>query len=221
MAPFSVLCVCMGNICRSPMAERLLVADALALGASSDLLYVHGAGTGGWHAGESMDKQAARQVLARGGDVAGFRARKLLAEHVDASDLLLTATGEQVDFVVALRPDAAARTFVFGEFGRLLQAINLDDLPPAGRDPDAVYRRSRRTSWTTPGAAATSTSAASPTRSTPRPAPWPPPYCVSVRSAERAMLRAMPPKTKAWNGATDHQYAWPARPLGRKTARCS
>ena len=37
-SPFSVLVVCMGNICRSPMAERPLIADALALGGSSDLL---------------------------------------------------------------------------------------------------------------------------------------------------------------------------------------
>ncbi|WP_433084007.1 phosphotyrosine protein phosphatase [Dactylosporangium sp. CA-052675] len=134
MAPFSVLCVCMGNICRSPMAERLLVADALALGGSADDLYVHGAGTGGWHAGEPMDPQAARQVRARGGSVEGFRARKLLAEHVDASDLVLTATIEQVEFVAELRPDAAARTFVFGEFGRLIRGLE----PPAGA---SVYER--------------------------------------------------------------------------------
>ncbi|MEV6926185.1 phosphotyrosine protein phosphatase [Dactylosporangium sp. NPDC051485] len=129
MPPFSVLCVCMGNICRSPMAERLLVADALALGATSDQLLVHGAGTGGWHAGEPMDPQAAKQVLARGGDVTGFRARKLLAEHVEASDLILTATIEQVEFVVGLCPDAAPRTFVFGEFGRLIRDL---PLPPLG-----------------------------------------------------------------------------------------
>jgi protein-tyrosine phosphatase len=132
MAPFSVLCVCMGNICRSPMAERLLVADALALGAGPDVLYVHGAGTGGWHAGDPMDPQAARQVAARGGDPAGFRARRLLAEHVEASDLILTATIEQVDFVVDLCPDAAARTFVFGEFGRLIRDL---ELPSALTDP--------------------------------------------------------------------------------------
>lgn len=123
MAPFSVLCVCMGNICRSPMAERLLVADLAALGADPDLVYVHGAGTGGWHAGHPMDPQAARQVVARGGETTGFRARKLLAEHVDASDLVLTATAEQVDFVVSLRPDAAGRTFVWGQFARLLPAV--------------------------------------------------------------------------------------------------
>jgi protein-tyrosine phosphatase len=135
MAPFSVLCVCMGNICRSPMAERLLVADALALGGSAGELYVHGAGTGGWHVGEPMDPQAARQVVARGGDITGFKARKLLGEHVDASDLVLTATIEQVEFVVALRPDAAARTFVFGEFGRLIRDVTL---PGGLRD---VYER--------------------------------------------------------------------------------
>ncbi len=140
MAPFSVLCVCMGNICRSPMAERLLVADLAALGAEPDLVYVHGAGTGGWHAGDTMDPQAARQVLARGGATDGFRARKLLGEHVDASDLVLTATAEQVDFVVALRPDAAGRTFVWGQFARLLPSV-AGQLPPAGRDAGSVYAR--------------------------------------------------------------------------------
>jgi protein-tyrosine phosphatase len=140
VAPFSVLCVCMGNICRSPMAERLLVADLAALSApgsaAPDLVYVHGAGTGGWHAGDRMDPQAARQVLARGGDPAGFRARKLLAEHIDASDLVLTATAEQVELVVQLRPDAEARTFVWGQFARLLPAVAAD-LPAGGE----VYDR--------------------------------------------------------------------------------
>jgi protein-tyrosine phosphatase len=139
MAPFSVLCVCMGNICRSPMAERLLVADLAALGAEPDLVYVHGAGTGGWHAGEPMDARAARQVLARGGDTNGFTARRLLAEHVDASDLVLTATAEQVDFVVSLRPDAAGRTFVWGQFARLLPTVTAS--LPAGGEPDDVYAR--------------------------------------------------------------------------------
>src|SRR5690348_8345302 len=124
MPPFTVLHVCMGNICRSPMAERLLVAAA-----GDGELLVHSAGTGGWHEGAPMDRSAARQVLARGGDVAGFRARKLRGDHIDASDLILTATAEQVEFVLSLRPDAAARTFVLGEFGRLLASIDVDALP--------------------------------------------------------------------------------------------
>ena len=61
MPPFTVLHVCMGNICRSPMAERLLalaVRERLARsGAGVDpetLLHSHSAGTGGWHAGEQI-----------------------------------------------------------------------------------------------------------------------------------------------------------------------
>ncbi|MFY1624700.1 phosphotyrosine protein phosphatase [Micromonospora sp. WMMD723] len=149
MPPFTVLHVCMGNICRSPMAERLLVlavrerlerlgvdpADADAL------LHSHSAGTGGWHAGEEMNPPAARQVLGRGGDVEGFAARKLRSDLIDAADLVLTATADQQEYVVALRPDAASRTFVLGEFGRLLGALDTAALPPADATPDAVYAR--------------------------------------------------------------------------------
>ena len=152
MPPFTVLHVCLGNICRSPMAERLLtlaVRERLAkhaaepvAGFSVDgLLHSHSAGTGGWHAGEEMNPPAARQVLSRGGDVAGFGARKLRSEHIDGADLVLTATADQQEYVVALRPDAAARTFVLGEFGRLLAGVDASALPPAGATPDEVHAR--------------------------------------------------------------------------------
>nr|WP_275941428.1 phosphotyrosine protein phosphatase [Planosporangium mesophilum] len=135
--------VCMGNICRSPMAERLLVVAArdLAGDKADDLLFVHSTGTGGWHAGDRMDAAAARQVLARGGEIETFRARQLAAEHIEASDLILTATAEQHEFVQVLAPDAADRAFVLGEFGRLLRQVDLSALPPAEPAPDAVYAR--------------------------------------------------------------------------------
>ena len=143
MGPFSVLMVCMGNICRSPMAERLLVLAAKAhVGDKvADLLLVHGAGTGGWHVGAAMDPGAARQVRSRGGDADAFAARQLTTEHIEYSDLILTATGEQSKFVHGLRADAAGRTFVLGEFGRLLPAVDEPALPPFAPDPDAVYAR--------------------------------------------------------------------------------
>ncbi|MBY8873407.1 phosphotyrosine protein phosphatase [Micromonospora sp. PLK6-60] len=149
MPPFTVLHVCMGNICRSPMAERLLVlAVRQRLGRhgvepdrADELLHSHSAGTGGWHAGEEMNPPAARQVLSRGGDVEGFAARKLRSDHIDAADLVLTATADQQEYVQALRPDAAARTFVLGEFGRLLGAVDTAALPPAGITPEGVYER--------------------------------------------------------------------------------
>ncbi|WP_026208733.1 arsenate reductase/protein-tyrosine-phosphatase family protein [Catelliglobosispora koreensis] len=123
MPPFTVLHICMGNICRSPMAERLLSLSA------GDVIYTHSAGTGGWHEGEEMNPPAARQVKSRGGSTDGFAARKLKAEHIDSADLVLTATADQYEYVLALRPDAAAKTFVLGQFGRLLKTVNTDSLP--------------------------------------------------------------------------------------------
>jgi protein-tyrosine phosphatase len=144
MPPFTVLHICMGNICRSPMAERLLrVAVArLAPGGDGDpLVHSHSAGTGGWHAGGRMNPPAARQVRARGGDDSGFRARRLRSEHIDASDLVLCATGDQQLYVRALRPDAAARTFVLGQLGRLLPQLDVSVLPPVATTPAAVQAR--------------------------------------------------------------------------------
>ncbi len=143
MPPFTVLHVCMGNICRSPMAERLLrLAVRDRVGDKADeLVHSHSAGTGGWHAGEPMNPPAARELRRRGGDDAGFAARRLLGEYVDGSDLVLTATAEQVDFVTGLRPDAKSRTFVFGEVGRHLSTVDSAALPPVLAEPDAVYAR--------------------------------------------------------------------------------
>ena len=191
MPPFTVLHVCMGNICRSPMAERLLALRRPGAagparrrpGRADELLHSHSAGTGGWHAGEEMNPPAARQVAARGGDVDGFAARKLRSDLIDAADLVLTATADQQEYVVALRPDAAARTFVLGEFGRLLAAggrrraaagrghrqsgVRPGRGPGGGRRtrPGRARRRCPPTTSTTRGAGATSASAGWPTRS--------------------------------------------------------
>ena len=142
MAPFTVLSVCMGNICRSPMTERLL-ARAIRDRApdAGEVLRSVSAGTGGWHEGEEMNPPAARQVRARGGSVAGFEARKLRGDFIDEADLILTATADQYDYVVALRPGAASRTFVMGEFARLLGSVDATALPAGEPKPDSVHAR--------------------------------------------------------------------------------
>ncbi|MCW2501872.1 MAG: phosphotyrosine protein phosphatase [Actinomycetia bacterium] len=145
MRPFSVLHVCMGNICRSPMAERLLAARLRdALGPVADeLVRSHGAGTGDWHIGDGMNPPAARQVLARGGSTEGFAARWLEPPLIAESDLILTATAEQWEHVVTLAPEAAPRTFVLGEFARLLAAVDTADLPGYRPEVAAVADRGR------------------------------------------------------------------------------
>jgi len=140
--PFTILHVCVGNICRSPMAERLLAAALRKrLGDAVDARYLsHGAGTGSWHIGQPMENGAARTVASRGGDPSGFRARRVSGDLIDMSDLVLTATSEQVEYVLDLRPDAEARTFVLGEFGRLLSTVDLSALP-AAEDAATAYAR--------------------------------------------------------------------------------
>ena len=141
LPPFTVLHVCMGNICRSPMAERLLTRAVRDRAGDPAVKLVRSvsAGTGGWHEGEEMNPPAARQVLGRGGSVDGFAARKLRGDFIDEADLILTATADQFDYVVALRPDARSRTFVLGEFGRLLAGVDPATLPRA--DAESVHAR--------------------------------------------------------------------------------
>ncbi|MDO9077133.1 MAG: low molecular weight protein-tyrosine-phosphatase [Brevundimonas sp.] len=85
----SVLFVCLGNICRSPLAEGALRAEAARLGLD---LIVDSAGTGDWHAGEPPDERAQRTALRHGVDISGLRARQVRASdfrrfrHVIALD---------------------------------------------------------------------------------------------------------------------------------------
>jgi protein-tyrosine phosphatase len=137
--PFTILHVCVGNICRSPMAERLLaLALRGRLGVGVEDLYLsHGAGTGSWHVGEPMNAPAARLIAQRGGDPSDFIARKLTNDMIETSDLILCATAWQVTGVLTLVPSAGARTFVLGEFGRLLPDADLSWLPAFADDPHA------------------------------------------------------------------------------------
>jgi protein-tyrosine phosphatase len=141
--PFVVLSVCLGNICRSPMAERMLAHLVWErLGDAADT-YVHpeSAGTGGWHVDEPMNPPAARELRRRGAVDEGFRARKLLGAHLDTADLILTATAEHLEVVGGLRPDASHRAFVLGEFGRLVADVDPAGLPVGDGSPASIYQR--------------------------------------------------------------------------------
>lgn len=74
MGVASVLFVCMGNICRSPLAEGAFRAEAERLGL--DVL-VDSAGTGDWHAGHPPDPRAIAVARRNGVDISGLRARQV------------------------------------------------------------------------------------------------------------------------------------------------
>lgn len=112
-SPFSVLHVCTGNICRSPMSERIL--DGL----TGDDVFNHGAGTSAWHEGDDMQPFSARELEDRGYEPAGHGARHLTRAQIEASDLILVATAGHLDFVSESYPEASGKTFLVRTFGRI------------------------------------------------------------------------------------------------------
>ena len=86
---FHVTFVCTGNICRSPMAEKIF-AEHLRREGLDDRVRVSSAGTHGWHVGSDADPRT-DAVLQRHGYPTGHRAAKLGAEHLSA-DLVVAMT---------------------------------------------------------------------------------------------------------------------------------
>ena len=109
----SVLFVCTGNICRSPVAqgvfENLVGREGLA-----DEIAVDSAGTHGfYHAGEPPDPRAQESVVPRGIDISGQRARLLDPEDCNRFDYILTMDEENYRSVSALcRGSAVVRPFL-------------------------------------------------------------------------------------------------------------
>ena len=124
-----VLVVCTGNICRSPFIERVLQAQLdQQLSGSGGGIVVRSAGTGAL-TGSEMDAQAAAQLVAHGGDPAGFRARDLTPELIAESDLVLTATRAHRGNVALMSPKALRRVFTFRDFADLVDEIVVTSRP--------------------------------------------------------------------------------------------
>lgn len=74
--------VCTGNICRSPMAEKIFAHQIDRRGLAG-MVRITSAGTGGWHAGDGADERANR-VLRRHGYPTDHRAAQVAPEHLAA-----------------------------------------------------------------------------------------------------------------------------------------
>lgn len=169
----TILTVCTGNICRSPLAEVMLRADLEPLG-----VRVHSAGT---HAlvGHGMPEPALELAEEAGVDpatAAAHRARYLVEPLLDDADLVLTMAREHRSHVVKMMPNRLRRTFTVREFARLASTLSTEEAraaadaagsspherfaavlravndqrgvtPSSGEDDDVIdpYRRSRET----------------------------------------------------------------------------
>jgi protein-tyrosine phosphatase len=118
-APYRVCLVCLGNICRSPMAESVLRARIAQAGLAGAVTLDSG-GMGDWHVGERMDSQASTALARRGYDGSGHRARQVEDSWLPKRDLILAMDARNL---AALRrmagPADRDRIRLFGEVGGL------------------------------------------------------------------------------------------------------
>jgi protein-tyrosine phosphatase len=150
--PARILVVCTGNVCRSPLIERLLVSRlAQRLGERANRVEVGSAGVRAL-VGSSMTVEAAAELRALAGDDDGFVSRQLTVDLLAGADLVLTATRQHRSEAVSRCPTVLRCAFTLRELHRLLVDADLDGLPsdPADRVRELVDLARRRRGFVPP-----------------------------------------------------------------------
>lgn len=127
-AAYSVLVVCLGNYCRSPVAEGVLRAKLAELGLEA-AVKVESAGTSNYYAGRRPHRYARREALRRGIDISAHQARGLDSLDLSGYDLVVAVderTRRELSSVVS------ERLVLLGSFG-----LGGDIADPNGREPPA------------------------------------------------------------------------------------
>jgi len=122
---YRIALVCLGNICRSPMAHVVLEAR-LADAGLGDLVEVTSSGTGDWHVGNPMDRRAAATLTAAGYDATRHRARQYAATSARHVDLVLAMDHDNLRDLGGVSP----RVMLFRDF---------DPVGTGGDVPDPYY----------------------------------------------------------------------------------
>ncbi|MWV49225.1 low molecular weight phosphatase family protein [Rathayibacter sp. VKM Ac-2803] len=138
---FTILSVCTGNICRSPMSEQLLRA---ALGAEESprggpLFAFRSAGLE-TRDGYAMDPTSARFSAEYGGDPAAHSSARLVEARATEADVVLTMTREQLIDAARRFPTTLLRGFTLLEFARVLPFVVAEVPLPVIDDPAARLR---------------------------------------------------------------------------------
>jgi protein-tyrosine phosphatase len=124
---YRVALVCLGNICRSPMAHVVLEARLDEAGLAG-LVDVTSCGTGDWHVGQPMDHRAAATLTAAGYDASRHRARQFARSWLDDHDLVLAMDSANLAAIGGPTADGRVRLF-----------RDLDPAVPGGDVPDPYY----------------------------------------------------------------------------------
>jgi protein-tyrosine phosphatase len=115
-----ILMVCLGNICRSPLAEGIMRVKL-----SKDFI-VDSAGTGGWHAGELPDKRSISTAKNRGLDITSQRARQFKISDFNTFDYIYVIDNSNYKDVMALAPNEEVKSKVKLILNELFPNENVD-----------------------------------------------------------------------------------------------
>ena len=132
--PIRVLFVCMGNICRSPLAEghflHLLEEEGLA-----DRFEIDSAGTGPWHVGEAPDARMRSTARGRGLNLNDLRARQVQRRDLYAYDHVFVMDKTNLHDTLALDPDGdhGTRVRLYREFDPTPETYQVPDPYKGGR----------------------------------------------------------------------------------------
>ncbi len=121
--PYRIAFVCLGNICRSPMADVVL-SQLLDDAGLSTKVAVTSSGTGDWHMGQPMDPRAAAQLLAEGYDASAHRAQQFDASWLE-NDLVLAMDSSNLA-AISNGSGVSDRVRMFRSFDPLADPTDLD-----------------------------------------------------------------------------------------------
>lgn len=102
----SVLFVCLGNICRSPLAEGIFRHVVQTAGREADFV-IESAGTGGWHQGDPPDPRSIDVARKHGIDISAQRARQIRASDFDTFDLMVAMDADNLRTLRGQKPSEA------------------------------------------------------------------------------------------------------------------
>ena len=97
----SVLFVCLGNICRSPLAEAAFRREAERLGLDVE---VDSAGTGDWHVGRPPDRRSIEVAARNGTDIGHLRARQVARQDFHDFDHIVALDGDNLTDLRRMQP---------------------------------------------------------------------------------------------------------------------
>lgn len=123
---FSILTVCLGNICRSPLAEAVIREHLEAAGLPA---LVDSAGTGNWHVGEAPDRRAIRTAKENKLDIDHLRARQFSTDDFDRFDLIfaMDRTNHSDILRLARNADDRAKVELFLGFAGIDHPLDVPD----------------------------------------------------------------------------------------------